>query len=200
MDYFCYLSQAKIDHLLESNDIPDPKGTSEKHTASTTLTGTVQARILPILNGQITYGRSDMLVKNEALKRRYVERLKTLLGRMAPSIGFFDWTRSPTSRKELLFFHEDSFVVQNVDEVHLVATIKAEHEGRVLFLDCSMRYFSDEPVRNGRVSITSTNYSFFQRKLPLRFETIFLLTGIDGPRYFGSPLYLKLGSIVDLVL
>lgn len=201
MDYFCYISQNKVDQLLGSFEKGEQLEWSEQVGENRERQGKLGLEnVLSILNADISYGRSDMFQRNEKLKRTYVQKLKTLLRHLTPSIDLFQWREPAGYHSPIHYFLRASFKVKDLDEMNLIAILESQSGPYKLILDCSLKYFSDEPVSDNRVRVTSTNYRFFQAKVPVTFETVFLLLHTSEGVFYGSPLFLKLSSQDGLVI
>ena len=73
MDYFCYISQNKVDQLCANFEKAETLEWSEQagKTAEKKASGGLSS-IFGILKADISYGRSDMFQRNEKLKRTTV--------------------------------------------------------------------------------------------------------------------------------
>jgi hypothetical protein len=199
VDYFCYISQNKVDRILASFEPYEVLELAEQDTAMNSDSKSVGVTgLVSVIKGELTYGRSDTIQRNRKLKVSYAQKLKRVLARIRPNIVPFEWKIVSTSAQgQTYHFYRGEFFVQSLENDSLIATLSTPgpQEGVALLLDCSLRYFSDEPVRAEQPFITSTNFRFFKDRMKLTLETVFFLTGEPDERtFFGSPLYLNSAS------
>lgn len=202
MDYFCYISRNKVDQLLatvEAHEVVEIIETGTAMRSNSKSAGI--AGLVSVISADLNYGRSDTFQTNRKLKVSYAQKLKKVLRSVQPNLQMFEWRLEPTARSApAFFFYRGDFVVDTLDDDALIATLCAGGNNATLKLDCSLHYFSDEPVRGNRPFITSTNYRFFKERMPLTLESVFYLTGSTGDTFFGTPLYLKLTAVPGLLL
>lgn len=201
MDYYCYISQTKVDQLIaelgERNPIEwieDATKKSDKQ-ASGGL-----SKLLALFNANLSYGRSDVLQTKVKLKMSYVSKLKTVLNKLAPEVTELETLLDVNFEPGKMYLYRDEFVVSEIDREQLMARLETVGNNRKLVLHCSLEFFSESPVKEGIVKFHSTNYAFFEHQLPITFETLFLFLSQKGENLFGSPLYLKLSSQKDLLI
>ncbi|MCP4566442.1 MAG: hypothetical protein GY841_02545 [FCB group bacterium] len=201
MEYYCYISQTKVDQLLaelgEKNPIDwieDTTKKSDKH-ASGGL-----SKLLAIFGADLSYGRSDVFQTKVTLKLDYVNKLKTVLKRLSPEVIELESISGVDFEPGKMYLYRNEFIVTKTDNDHLIAHLEAEDDNRKLVLHSSLKFFSESPVKDGAVRLHSTNYAFFTDQLPVTFETVFLFLSLKGAHVIGSPLYLKLSSRQDLLL
>jgi len=90
--------------------------------------------------------------------------------------------------------------VVDLDEAVGIMKLTANDGAAKLLLHCSLDNFSGKAMGDGKWRLNSTNYAFFRDKVPMSFETVFIVTARDGDRLFGSPLFLKLPISKGVIL
>lgn len=190
-EYFCYISRYKIDQLYS---------TLSAETAPEELSSNGLREIREILEKNISYGRTDIIQLQGALKRSYVHKLRIVLSAYSDEISQFEWSRKNADDKTGFFLIKAPFQVAKIDEKQLMAKLVAQKDESSLILHCSLKYFSEESVRDEKPFFHSTNYAFFHDELSVIFEAVFYLISIKDNEFYGSPLYLKLAPISGLIL
>ena len=204
MEYFCYISQTKIDNLLAAAEEFEviEMSASETSTREKGVSASI-GRLLGFIDTGGTYGRSDVFQKNVNLKRSYVQKLRKVLSLpSADDTKDFRWERVSADTDATVYSFTGDFIVDHVDETNFIATLRANSGYHNLFLDCSLRFFSRPPLSpNGdEFRVDSSNARFFCKpSLPLRFETIFFLLAQKPNETFGSPLFLKLAPVKNML-
>lgn len=201
MDYFCYISRSKVDQLHSTVSIdPDQYTevlTTEKDLRADVSGGLTISAIVNLFKGGITYGRKGVIQREQQVKTSYVEKLRRVLlaiCRDAPLPSFTTAISSPTD--SVYFRHQGKFRI--VSPLHHkpsseeIVSIKATVGGHTLFLDCSLRYFSEGNEPDGTFQLHSGNDRFFAGQINLFLDTVFILLDHKENDYFGTPLYLKL--------
>lgn len=201
MDYFCYISRSKVDQLY-STVSADPDQytevlTTEKDLQADVSAGLTISAIVNLFKGGITYGRKGVIQREQQVKISYVEKLRRVLLALcvdAPVPAFTGALSSPT--ESVYFRHQGKFRVATPlphkprsEEIVSIETTVGRHK---LFLDCSLRFFSDGNEPDGTFQVHSSNHRFFAGQIALVMDTVFILLDHKGNDYFGSPLYLKL--------
>jgi hypothetical protein len=174
-EYYCYISRNKIDDILASSGGVGAIGGIAEVTA--------------LVDAELSYGRPDRLPtkagkETAALLR---ETLRQIQGHVVPfsfsdasiNAGSFCWARLSMSVREF-------------DASRGNAQLIASAPSGDLLLDCSLNNFSGRDLKDGVWRPNSTNYSFFERRTPMTFETVFVVTAREGNQITGSPLFLKL--------
>lgn len=183
-EYYCYISRTKVDEMLaqslgatgaDFSSDPDPE-----------------------LPTDIPYGRSDLYHLNAREKRITARRLQKLLPLLRSDISTFNWGEALASQGLHHVAHE--FIVSDIDDQHLVASLSAKKNECALVLYCSLANFSHVNMSNGRPSFQSTNFEFFVRRVPVMLDSVFVLTSQHGCMFHGSPIYLKLAASKGLSL
>jgi hypothetical protein len=144
--------------------------------------------IKALVTSNVPYGRPDVIGSRVTEKQSWAEKLRTVLRRYASQILQFSWDETALPG---LYWIKAEFRVDEIDEQQLIARLKCSRGNQSLLLYCSLHYFSDSPVRDGRIQFGSSNYIFFQECCPFTFESIFLLLSSDTHSVCGSPLFLK---------
>lgn len=201
MEYYCYISQDKVDKLLAEfeNQILTENSITSSNSSSEGFNAGV-SNVLTVLKANLKYGRTDVIQKNIKLKETYSNRLNRLLEHIAQNdkVNIFNW--SDHTAFNCYYYFEGDFKVKELDQQLLMASIEITHDTMSLILDCSIKYFSDEPIQKNCIHIHSSNYAFFQRNLPTRFGALFFLTNINDTSFYGSPIFLKLNSDIGILL
>lgn len=195
VEYFCYISRDKVDQLLEVHGPVAPDTWREQTSAMTERrAGGAISNVMSILSGDVSYGRTDVVQRNVAVKRTYARKLKQLLSVVANNISPFEYSINVARTGVPLYHYAARFIVTAIDDVHLIATLMPSNDDERLSLHCSLANFSVTAVKNGKPFLTSTNYAFFKGRLPVYFDTVFLLTSVHRGAFIGSPLYLRLAA------
>jgi hypothetical protein len=190
IEYYCYISAAKVDQLL--GDFEQDSNSPAAHVGYSNSGSDNRA------TPTISYGRPDVFQRDAQRKRKYALRLDRLLRTVAPSVRLFRWEQKSDAHS--LYRCSQQFRVVDVDEHNLMAKIVAEQDASSLVLHCSLSNFSHTTIYKGKPCFQSTNYGFFRDRNPMFFDTVFLLTSVDEQIFFGSPLYLKLPIKSDISL
>jgi hypothetical protein len=202
MDYFCYISRAKVDQLYETAapeavDEWIERQSGQRNVDTKASAGLSLAGIAKLFSGEVGYGVQRGTEKEWKARVNPVEKLGVVLTAIAADHGEIpaleDCLR--TQSFPLYIFHAGEFrVTAPLDDdptPDRVVTLQSSLDTAALLLDCSLRFFS-ETDESGRIVIHSGNYRFFQSGMPLTFETVFLFLNRDGSDVFGSPLFLRL--------
>ena len=104
------------------------------------------------------------------------------------------------AKENSLYSFCGSFAATDIDRKYLIAELTSRNVSPALTLYCSLRYFSHLTVQNGEPSFQSTNYTFFEKLIPLTFETVFVYLSASDEQIIGSPLYLALQMVPDVSL
>ena len=201
MDYYCYIARSKVDQLYSGLEGGDVTETSRQvHKGSEKKVGGGLTAVFSLLSGELSYGRSDFIQKEEKLKMQYVQKLSRVLRAIATDVvqlGDEEASANP------FVYYRGVFRVAGVDEAASMVQIasKVADATHVVHLDCSLKNFSEPPLDDdGTFQVNSSNYSFFKRQLAVEFETVFLRLRSDPNETVGSPLFLKLQSQPRLAL
>ena len=201
--YFCYISRAKVDQLFENvapvvADLWTDQSTSDDIPILETRRDWDVAQILTLFKTGPTYGRRGVIQREQKLKRHYVEKLRKIL------VAITEETPIPSLQKCLaegnlrnLYYHyTGSFTVatpiSHTSSSTTVISLVSKLDKGTLVLDCSLRFFSDGNEPDETFQVHSANYRFFEHKLPLTFESVFILLNRSDQEIFGTPLYLRL--------
>lgn len=201
MDYYCYISQTKVDQLMA--DMGEKNATEwieESSRKSDKQAAGGLSKLLTLFSANLSYGRSDVLQTKVKLKVSYVSKLKTVLSKIAPSVINLETLSQCDKHSGAIYLYRNQFIVTAIDDAHLIACLEATEGNSKLKLHCSLLFFSESPVDNGTVHFHSSNYAFFQKRLPVTFETLFLHISQDNEAIYGSPIFLKLQANDDLIL
>jgi hypothetical protein len=208
MDYFAYISHAKIDQLYESAapeavDEWTERETRQKRVDAKASAGLSLAGIANLFGGEVGYGSGSEVERERNRRVKYVEKLGVVLTAIAAERGEIpslqDCVRTGTY--PLYIHHLGEFrVVEPVLDPgsQQVVTVRSDAEGVSLLLDCSLRYFSAANDA-GELMLHSGNHAFFRHGFPLTLDTVFVLLHRDGGEVFGSPLYLKVESAYEVL-
>lgn len=201
--YFCYISHEKVDNLLSNYEEADliewdvqQKTTSEKKTS-----GGI-GKLIEIISANLSYGRSDMVLRHKKLRRSYGHKLHALLQHVADNVHEFGSSAPGDLAAGSLLIFTGEFLVKSQDEKARIVTLASHPSADMeLLLHCSLRYFS-ATLDDDTPKVTSTNYAFFNGELAAMMDTTFILLGVKdaGRTVVGSPLYLSLEINEKLVL
>ncbi len=205
MEYFCYLSRAKIDQLFYgiSNDVDQwtEKELTERSFGSSADADFSIASIVKLFKGGITYGRKGVIQREKTIKLHYCDKLRKVLAAIAkegpiPSLRrcFEDSSYKSTYYRYKGRFTIDSPIENKVDSDTIV-TLRSKSQSYSLFLDCSLRYFSEGNEADGTFLLHSGNIRFFEGKIGMTLETVFLLLDRQELNLYGTPLFLKLNTV-----
>lgn len=202
MDYICYISRSKVDQLYAQVDPLDAGDVVSTSTTTSTFKASGDAgtpTLFSFLKAGLSYGRSNVLQTERKAKRLYTEKLAKLLDHLQGrnEILLFEQLLETECASTNYFSYVGDFKVTTPLKEGgalsaQVVTIESEFEGGKLFLDCSLRNFSDGNAQDGEFRLHSGNSSFFLGKLPLRFETVAILLSADKDVLYATPLYLVL--------
>jgi hypothetical protein len=201
LEYFCYVSRAKVDSLYEQLDPKAYYELSETQTKQVDVTVSAHAnwgigQILSLFRAGGSYGRKGVLQRDSKLKMGYVEKLRKVLAALATESAIRPITALDGAGVVGMYYHCTGLfrVAQPLTDPHTdqVVTLVCDVGGRPLLLDASLRYFSEGPQPDGSFNINSSNHRFFSGDLPLTMKTVFLLLQASPERVVGSPLFLQL--------
>jgi hypothetical protein len=201
--YFCYISRAKVDQLFNNlapvvADERTEQSTSEDIPILETQKDWDVAQIVTLFKTQPTYGLKGVIQREQKLKRHYVEKLRKIL------VAITEKEPIPSLQKclaeghlENLYYHYTGSFTVDTPISHIlpsttVISLVSQLDKGTLLLDCSLRFFSDGNQPDQTFHVHSANYRFFEHKLPLTFESVFILLNRGDQEIFGTPLYLRL--------
>jgi hypothetical protein len=201
MDYYCYISHTKVDQLIAEIGEKNPIEVSEEEIKKKDKSASGGlSQLLALFNANLSYGRSDVLQTKATLKVSYSSKLKTVLNKLAPEVVELKTLSNQDMITGGVYLYRNDFVVKEIDSAQLMTSLEAKEAYKSLVLHCSLQFFSESPVVNGVPRFHSSNYAFFEKRLPVTFETVFFLIAQKGAITFGSPLYLKLSARMNLIL
>ncbi|GAA3950905.1 hypothetical protein [Actinoplanes auranticolor] len=175
-DYFCYISQSKIERLHAAMDrtVPPDPGVDAFFAGS-------------------SFGRSHLLYGGSLDRPLLVSRLREVIGTLARrgEIAEFDGGATPSAH---YLHHVGAFSVPgagpgDVDPATTVLRLAGLTRPE-LRLDCSLRYFSE--TVDGRYVVSSELNALVYGNGCLYFDTVFVVLSRGPQEIAGSPLYLKL--------
>jgi hypothetical protein len=209
--YFCYISRAKVDQLFSNlapvvEDEWTEQSTSEDIPILETQTDWDVAQIVTLFKTGPTYGCKGVIQREQKLKRHYVEKLRRILVAITEEapIPSLQKCLAEGNLRNLYYHYTGSFTVDtpisHTSPSTTVISLVSQLDKGTLVLDCSLRFFSDGNQPDETFQVHSANYRFFEHKLPLTFESIFILLNRSDQEIFGTPLYLRLSppSFVSL--
>lgn len=211
MDYICYISRSKVDGLY-GQICPDALGeVTEQVVTEQARTGELQTglslwNVISLFKGGITYGRKSVIQRERKVKAAYVEKLREVLINIAADHGDVpDIEEVVTSGRQdsVYCFHRGSFRVETPvsdPQVGDIVTLQCPVGDRTLYLDCSLRYFSEGPEPDGSFLLHSGNHRFFTANMSLTLQGVFVLLQVEGEKIFGTPLYLQLSAASGIAL
>jgi hypothetical protein len=170
--------------------------TTEKDLQADVSGGLTISAIVNLFKGGITYGRKGVIQREQQVKTSYVQKLRRVLFAICRDAPIPSFTTDMSPTNSVYFRHQGRFRVvsplQHKPASEEIVSIKATVGGHTLFLDCSLRYFSEGNEPDGTFQIHSGNYRFFNGQIDLFLDTVFILLDRRGNDYFGTPLYLRL--------
>ena len=201
--YFCYISRAKVDQLFNTlapvvEDEWTEQSTSEDIPILETQRDWDVAQIVTLFRTGPTYGCKGVIQREQKLKRHYVEKLRTILVAITEEapIPSLQKCLAEGDLRNLYYHYTGSFTVDtpisHTSPSTTVISLVSQLDKGTLVLDCSLRFFSDGNQPDETFQVHSTNYRFFEHKLPLTFESVFILLNRSDQEIFGTPLYLRL--------
>jgi hypothetical protein len=203
VEYFCYISRSKIDQLYQNyfpNDVDEwtEQQTTEHDIGASADVNWSIAHILSLFKTGITYGRKGVMQREKKVKLYFTAKLRKVLLAIAKEKQIPPLSEALTlsTFNSLYYHHYGLFKIEKPifeESADRVITIHTTIKSRILFLDCSLRFFSEANDTGETFSIiNSTNSRFFSGEVTLPLETVFLLLSRDGKKIIGTPLYLKL--------
>ena len=206
LQYFCYLSRNKVDHLYEQLDPESDYEIIELREKQTSIEADAHAdwtilHVISLFRLGATYGRKGRIQREAKVKRNYMTKLQAVCIALAKETPIPAITADPSDGTigSQWFHHSGEFRVTRAVESpksDSVITLEASLGSRSLLLDCSLRNFSEGSLPDGSFSLNSANARFFSDSLALSMTTIFLLIESSNDRVVGSPLFLKLAPKV----
>ena len=202
MEYFCYISQNKVDQLIEQiDDYTADTVTEEKITEKHRSVNPGLKNIFLLLNLGIVFGKKDRISVSKVKKETIVQKLKRVIyyissNQIIPDLK--DCVENKKSFTSIYYTYFGTFKVSthNNSFAYLESLMS---DSWYLKLACSMKYFSDMGVdSDGNYSPHSGNIMFFDGTISPVFRTIFILQDVKENVLFGTPLFLSLQPIDSL--
>ena len=213
MDYLCYVSKSKVDQLYNAlsqhsiDEWVEKISTENDFSADATADWNI-ARVVNLFKAGITYGRKGVIQREQTVKLHYVQKLRAVLLSLTakhpiPSLAVA--LKNPIGLEGPYFHTVASFQAAAPIEIHTpsthVVSLIAEVGGRSLTLDCSLSNFSEGNQPEGQFVVNSTNARFFGKtRMPLQLETVMVLLSQSETAIIGTPIFLKLSSVLPVVL
>jgi hypothetical protein len=202
MDYFCYISRRKVDTLLANLEETESDGWKESEQKEVQTGGKVEAGvgisgILNLFKGEATYGRKGTVQMEREVKRQYLHKLRVVLSALASNPGVYPLPTDLARIGDSLYYHyvgefSPSEPLRDPSQAATVTLKAMLGRETALLLDCSLRFFSEGNTPDGQFIIHSGNARFFQGKVTLCLETVFILLQHKKQEVIGTPLFLKL--------
>ncbi|WP_344936612.1 hypothetical protein [Actinoplanes nipponensis] len=201
VEYFCYISRAKIDQLYEQVDPEAAHEITETRSRESAVKGEAVAdwgipHVLKLFKTGASYGRTGRIQREAKIKRTYLGKLERVLVAIAEAEPIPDAGRigHPSARGSRFFHHEGELGLERplADRSDTVVTLAGDLTGRPLLLDCSLRNFSEAVGPDGQPHVNSANHRFFTESMRFTMTTVFLLLEATADRVVGTPLFLKL--------
>ena len=191
MYYYCYISEAKVNQLLEGV----VGAIQEASESSRNAKGGLSAAILKMFGANVEYGRSKTL-------RVWMERRMTLASRLKEALSVLDKRiglpplltqclrvgKPPTPG---LYRYHGPLTVAKYDENYVYMTAQLKR-GWQLSLTGSLRYFSDMTDHEGNYMPHSGNAAFFTGEVTPEFEAMVFVIQVRDKSVIGTPLFLGL--------
>jgi hypothetical protein len=208
MDYFCYISRAKIDQLFHQVESGSGEWTerSSKESALEAKGNLPLANIMHLFDLGITYGRKGVIQREHTVKLQYVQKLQRVLGELfARALVEFLDAAERTERFDAIYYQykglfsiqkpftrDSAFDAAQAPRSSTIVTLMSKTPASLLHLDCSLSNFSEGIQPDGSFEFHSGNWRFFSGELSLFLETVFILLNRSGYRVVGTPLFLRL--------
>jgi DNA-binding winged helix-turn-helix (wHTH) protein len=207
MDYFCYISRSKIDQLYMALPIGEINEKDERQTTRQEVDSSEEdlnvTRTVALFNGEISYGRKGVIQRERKIKLHYREKLRQVLiaiAKQSPILALAQALR--TDQFGALYYHHyGRFSIKEALKRRggaipndTVVTVSTMIDEVTLSLDCSVRFFSEGNQPDGTFIVTSSNWRFFEQKISLQMESVFLILDRQSAEIIGTPLYLKLAE------
>jgi hypothetical protein len=203
VEYFCYISRAKVDQLYEQIEPEAGYEITELRSTESTVRADAGAEwgiphVVKLFRAGASYGRTGKIQREAKVKRSYLQKLERVLLAIASDGSIPDARQALSNgspRSGGFLHHHGPFRVEppvTTTGEDAVVTLVSKVGNRRLLLDCSLRNFSEGPGPDGRFMLNSANQRFFTGGIPLSMTTIFLVLDVSGRRIVGTPLFLKL--------
>lgn len=201
MEYFCYISESKVNSLLQQIDDHVIDSVNEETLIEKTKSANPSlGEILRLFSIGISFGKKDRVVISKAKSEALVQKLRRVISFLALKHNLTDLHGALTTLNrldDLFYSFTGKFNVVKYDEnyAHLQSNIT---ESISLLLICSLKYFSDVGVRDGNYTPHSGNYMFFSGRINPTFKTVVVIQDYRERQIIGSPLFLALEPIGKL--
>ncbi len=202
-DYFCYISQAKVESLLQQIE-ERTTGTVSVETVRETekSVNPVLGKILTLFSVGASFGKKDRIVISAVEQESIVQKLRRAILHLVSTVGLPDLGTEiqVEGRLESVYYSfQGCFKVKEFDGQSAILESQVSDDV-ALELDCSVKYFSDLGMQKGRFIPHSGNRAFFSGRITPTFKTVLVVLDFKKPRIVGSPLFLALQPIGELDL
>ena len=204
MYYFCYVSEHKVNQVIDQYAEGIVDSLQETHEVVGDSKASIGAKLLSLITGHIEWGKSERTLLAQELRRSVVSKLSQALRLIDLHEGRLkDLDEAAAIDKGALrkgtYWYVGRFQVVSYDDsyAHLSATMR---NGCKLILACSMKYFSDMGNEAGRRVPHSGNVHFFKGKVDPEFTTVVYVVEVQDTAIYGTPLFLALPLDSDLKL
>lgn len=207
MPYFCYIAKYKVELLHEECNQEIVISEKRTNTREYDLNADASAgfnfgKIFQGFTGKLAFGKKGIVQTERSIKDSCVQKLYHVIDNIKETEGISSLRQAAEDGNlngKLYYVYEGDFLIQHPYNRNLqtaeVITIESRFgingNDYVLQLDCSVKNFSDLN-QTGEYEIHSSNYRFFKREIPVRFNTVFMFLNYNSKRVTGSPLYLAL--------
>ena len=202
LDYFCYISEFKVDQFGQQIDEYVVESMSEEKVVENN--GSLSAsigKILELFSLGITFGRKGRVSTAKVKKESIVQKLKRVLIYLSNNHDIADLMEldnRPILPDTMFATYEGEFFVSGRDDDYAYIE-STEHEIYRIKLTCSLKYFSDLGLgREGKYIPHSGNSGFFSGAVRPRFKTLIVIQNISNGDISGTPLYLAMKPMHDL--
>lgn len=201
-EYFCYISESKVDDLLAQVDEYTVTSISEEHARESERAGNAGlSDILGLFSFGARFGKKDRIVISEVKHHSIIQKLKLVVSYLISTTNLSDLGIEVQSGRldSVYYSFEGRFTVVKQDEdfVHLESHVSS---AVTLELVCSLKYFSDMGREGDRYIPHSGNWAFFSGITTPIFKTVVVVQDFKDNHVLGSPLYLALQPIRELNL
>lgn len=205
MDYICYISRSKVDQFhsqLQPKLVTDQteRHINERSRSTEVHAGLSAVKVIDLFQGGLSFGRRDVLQRDQKIRVAYVDKLRDVLLAIAADQGDIpDIAEAINTDRfdNIYYYHSGRFragPVKDPSNPAEIVTIYSRSASHQIILDCSLRFFSGSLDEDPKYLITSGNRQFFTGRISLRLSGVFVLLDSDAYRIVGTPIYLQLSG------
>ncbi|MEE8056312.1 MAG: hypothetical protein V3T17_00540 [Pseudomonadales bacterium] len=203
LDYFCYISESKVDQLYEQiNKYSSSELKIEREVSNEKCVKPAISNILKIFSVEASFAKKDRVVCSGVKHKATMQKLKDVVENITTMDKLRDLRSESVfleSLDSVFYTFEGKFSVVDVDERFSFMESKIKPSLK-LRLVCSLSNFSDMAFSDGKYVPHSANYSFFYNSLKVQFKSILMVQGLENGTIIGSPIFLALKPVGNLDL